>query len=320
MRDALHDLGATSASSMSSILELLPPPPPTLPPAPELLVWYVFLVAASCVNVIYYARTLRRPLSAKRRNYELALRALAGPVVVQCAWRSVFPSLYLQRFTYYDTPLNSILVDRTLACIGELTWNFALALVLTHIDREVIPPHGTWWTKLSAASLFGLYVVAEGTSYYNTATTNELWAAIEVALDATSQLFAVPAAIALLVRVRQRRAHGVLDASRRRGSGSSAHVFLTLFLLSAVVYPAYNFTTDVPMYLRRYRADQAASKQYFAFWDGLRDAATRRVPTRRLEDWRDDMLWMALYFVLNPVAAIAVARAAPSVDAPCCGS
>ena len=36
--------------------------------------------------------------------------------------RSVFPSLYLQRFVFWDTPLNAILVDRTWAFVGELAY------------------------------------------------------------------------------------------------------------------------------------------------------------------------------------------------------
>merc|ERR1712130_908086 len=35
---------------------------------------------------------------------------------------------------------------------------------------------------------------------------------------------------------------------------------------------------------------------YFQFWEGLEDAAVRRIVTHRLEDWKDDMLWMILYF------------------------
>ena len=46
----------------------------------------------------------------------------------------------------------------------------------------------------------------------------------------------------------------------------------------------------------RYRADEEAGKEYFDFLPGLRDAATTRVPTHALEDWREDMFWMTAYF------------------------
>lgn len=302
----------------------------------ELLAWYICLCMASAANIGFYVQTIRRPLAIgkARRRYQRILRALALPVVVQCAWRSIFPSLYLQRFTFWDTPTNSILVDRTLACAGELAWNAALATVLTHVDAELAPPSGTWWARLSAAALFGLYVLAEAVSYYNTATTNELWAAIEVAIDAISQVVAAPAALLLLHRVVRRtrtaRAALLLSASTEeaptpaRGvhvssaAASSAQIFLSLFLVAATLYPVYNFAVDVPLYMGRYRADQQAGKHYLPLWAGLVDAATRRVPTHKLDDWRGDMQWMLLYFVLNPAAATLVARTAPSVATPCC--
>ena len=74
--------------------------------------------------------------------------------------------------------------------------------------------------------------------------------------------------------------------------------------------------------MRRYRDDEKHGKHYLPLWAGLKDAATRRVPTHDLRDWRDDMEWMVLYFVLNPLGAILVARSSPSVATPCtcCGA
>ena len=228
---------------------------------------------------------------------------LAAPVVLQCAWRSAFPSLYLQRFAFWDTPLNSILVDRTLACVGELSWNGALALTFYHIDGELTG--GTAWVRALAIAMFAVYVAAECTSYYNTATTNELYAAIEVALDAASQVLLLPAAVRL--------AFAVPKAKR----GSAAFIFLAIFSVFAVVYPAYNFFVDCPMYMRRYAADEARQKAYLPFIEGLRDAATRRVPTQRLADWREDMSWMFVYFTFNPLAATLLASSAPSLETTC---
>lgn len=43
-----------------------------------------------------------------------------------------------------------------------------------------------------------------------------------------------------------------------------------------VVYPFYNFTVDAPMYLQRYKADQAAHVHYLPFLEGIKDAAVTR--------------------------------------------
>ena len=44
------------------------------------------------------------------------------------------------------------------------------------------------------------------------------------------------------------------------------------------------------------------------------DTATRRVPARRQEDWQDDMSWMVMYFVFNPLDSIALTTA-PTIKA-----
>jgi hypothetical protein len=287
--------------------------------APLVTLWYTTLVAAGVVNIVALVYLTRRPLSPdpRHRAYEQKLRAFAVPVVVQCAWRGMFPSLYLQRYTFWDTPCNAILLDRTLACVGELSWNAALATALLHIDA--LTTHGgTRLVRTSAFALIATYCAAEATSYYNTATTNELWAAIEVALDAISQMLIAPAALALLRSslATRRASTGASKQTRRFGNGwmggSSAAVFCLLLLVNATIFPLYNFGVDVPMYMRRYEEDTARGKSYFTFWEGIVDAATRRVPTHRVQDWREDMFWMVAYFVGNPIGAIALAASAPT--------
>ena len=71
-----------------------------------------------------------------------------------------------------------------------------------------------------------------------------------------------------------------------------------------LLYPAYNFYIDAPMYMRRYAADQAAGKQYFGFIQGLEDAASRRIFTHNFNDWKEDMSWMVLYFSVGALWGI----------------
>lgn len=65
-------------------------------------------------------------------------------------------------------------------CIGELAWTYQVALALRHVDKEVTGGKG--WIQASGWLAFLIYIVAECTSYYNVATTNEFWAAVEVLL------------------------------------------------------------------------------------------------------------------------------------------
>jgi hypothetical protein len=79
-------------------------------------------------------------------------------------------------------------------------------------------------------------------------------------------------------------------------SSSSAKVFLAIMPLLCLAYPLYNFFVDVPMYMKRYHADQAAGKVYLHFLPGLKDAAATRHQTHLLKDWSQDMFWMTVYF------------------------
>lgn len=248
--------------------------------------WYAFLVVfCFCGNLIHLAYVWHKTRFANDA-YSQAMRVLAVPYVVNCAYRSLFPSLYLQRYVFWDTPMNGILVDRGFACVGELCFSLQTALALCYLDKQITG--GRLWIQATGWLSFLIYVVAEGVSYYNVATTNELWCAIEVDLDALSYLVMLPALVYLLI---------LCPGSVTQ---SSAKVFLVIMIPVTVLFPMYNFVIDAPLYLRRYAADQKAGKHYFGFLEGLVDAATRRIYTHNYNDWSEDMKWMVLYFPQSP--------------------
>ena len=96
--------------------------------------------------------------------------------------------------------------------------NGALALTFFRVDGELTG--GTAWVRALAIAMFAVYVAAECTSYYNTATTNELYAAIEAALDAASQVLLLPAAVRLAFAVPKARGQRGLRSSSRSSASS----------------------------------------------------------------------------------------------------
>eukprot|EP00750_Incisomonas_marina_P017379 INCI20294.1.p1 GENE.INCI20294.1~~INCI20294.1.p1 ORF type:complete len:307 (-),score=39.21 INCI20294.1:131-1051(-) len=247
--------------------------------------WYALIVAVSVVNLVLLAAALVLIKTKQDDRYAAVMKLLAIPWVWDGAWRSVFPSLYLQRFVFWDTPLNAILVDRTWACLGELAWTYQIGYAIRQVDRDVTG--GKLWVQVSGWLLFVVYVGAECISYYNTATTNELWAAMEVIVDGLSFLLAAPACVYLTLAM-----PGAI-------LGSSGKFFTAIMSIVCVVYPLYNIVIDAPMYFQRYAEDEAANKTYLPFVEGLVDAAVRRVPTHNVTDWSGDMGWMTAYFSLG---------------------
>eukprot|EP00658_Telonema_sp_P-2_P063105 TRINITY_DN51804_c0_g1_i1.p1 TRINITY_DN51804_c0_g1~~TRINITY_DN51804_c0_g1_i1.p1 ORF type:complete len:258 (-),score=55.37 TRINITY_DN51804_c0_g1_i1:67-840(-) len=210
--------------------------------------WYARMCGTASFNISLFLLMWHKIQPHDR--YGKAMKWLALPWVWECAWRSVFPSLYLQRYVFWDTFLNSIIVDRTFACVGELCWTSQFAVALLFVDREVNNQKPTLWIQISGVLAIIIYVAAECVSYYNVATTNELWCAVEVLLDGLSFLLMAPGAICLLFKC-----PGSLYSS-------SAKAFLGITSLLCLVYPYYNISVDAPMYMERYRQDQAHHKHY----------------------------------------------------------
>ena len=92
--------------------------------------------------------------------------------------------------------------------------------------------------------------------------------------DGLSYLAMAPASIYLWTRLSS-------DQSWR----SSARIYLVVMSVLCLVCPLYNLLIDAPMYIDRYRANQAAGREYFDFLTGLKDAATTRVLTHAPKDW-----------------------------------
>lgn len=247
--------------------------------------WYACLTIIATINIIaliiFLVKIKAKDLYSKLCKY------LAMPWVVECAWRSFFPSLYLQRFVVWNVWMNAIFVDRCWACLGELSWSYQISNCLRQQDIDINNAGlGTTWIQLSGWLSFFSYVIAECISYYNVATTNEWWAAAEVIVDGLAFLIMFPAALYLFIQ-------------QWHYKWSSGKMFCLILAIITVVYPIYNIFIDAPMYMKRYKEDQGNHKKYLRFWPGLIDSFNRRIVTHEIKDWSDDMTWMLCYFLFG---------------------
>lgn len=74
-------------------------------------------------------------------SYQTIMQLLALPYVFQTTWRCVLISEYPNRSTITNHPLNSVLVARILAAIGEFSYGVQLALGLYTCCISVHPTH-----------------------------------------------------------------------------------------------------------------------------------------------------------------------------------
>lgn len=199
---------------------------------------------------------------------------LSAGYVLGCASRSLILRADVQRFSMIDHFAASVFVGRSVATVAEVMFVAQWALLLGFLSRRVGNGSGVALSWV----LVPLILVAETCSWYAVLTTNYLGNAVE------ESLWAFTAALFML---------GL--ATLYRGADPALRRFLQIAFALGLAYVLFMITVDVPMYVSRWWADQAAGRTYLTLSEGLGDAM-RWTVTGRWEDWRDEIPWMSLYF------------------------
>src|SRR5262245_8274087 len=79
-------------------------------------------------------------------------------------------------------------------------------------------------------------------------------------------------------------------------TGGGLPSWVAIGLIASAGTIALIMFVDIPLYIARWRAGKRAGLRYLRIRDGLKDAFVRRQVTHASEDWRNDVLWMSLYF------------------------
>ena len=240
--------------------------------------WWAMLTLVSGVNiavwVLMYHELHSAGSSGRVPGMEIML-LLSAAYVFGCAFRSLLPRADVQRICLFDTWLSSVAVGRSVATVAEVCfaaqWTMILLQLGTMSGAE---------TALNAAwVIVPLILIAECFSWYAVVTTNYLYNAVENSIWALAFFIAGVGICRLLPE---------FDGALR--------VVLISSLVGIVVYLAFLMTVDVPMYLKRWRADVARGIRGLGPLEGFRDVSTRWVVTSDLSEWREEIAWMSLYF------------------------
>ena len=151
---------------------------------------------------------------------------------------------------------------------------------------------GSPFVQAVSLGLVPLIALAEGCSWHAVLTTaqrghvveNSMWG-LAAALVVASMLVIGPHRLAAL------------------------HPLMIAWCVGGAAYVAFIFFFDVPMYRSRWLADQANGRQYLSIADGALDIWRRWTVSYRWEDWKNEVLWMSLYFTLGVWSSISLVYA-----------
>ena len=240
--------------------------------------WWATLTLVSGVNiaawVLMYREFHEAGTSGHVPGMEIML-LLSGAYVFGCAFRSLLPRADVQRICLFDTWLSSVAVGRSVATVAEVCFAVQWSILLLQLGKI----SGAETTVNAAWAIVPLILIAECFSWYAVVTTKYLYNAVENSIWAVAFFIAGVGLCRLLPE---------FDGAVR--------VALVVAVIGIVSYLAFLMTVDVPMYLKRWRADVAGGNRILRPLEGLRDVSTRWIVTHELSEWREEIAWMSLYF------------------------
>ena len=251
--------------------------------------WWGVLTLVSGVNIAVWVllyRTLNQPptSSGSAPGIELML-LLCAAYVFGCAFRSLLPRADVQRICLFDHWLSSVMIGRTVATVAEVCFAAQWAIILYQLGTMT----GAGTTLTAAWLVLPLILIAEGFSWHAVLTRNYLGNAIENSIWAVT-FFIVGVGLCRLLPEFDGLVRGVLIVT----------------IVGIAGYLAFLASVDVPMYLKRWRADAADGSQLLSHREGFWDVTRRWVVTHDLAEWKDEIAWMSLYFSVAVWASLAL--------------
>jgi hypothetical protein len=252
--------------------------------------WWGLLTLVSGVNIgvwlLLYRQLHEQPTGSlpSTSGIELML-LLCAAYVFGCAFRSFLPRADVQRICLFDTWLSSVVVGRSVATVAEVCFAAQWAVILQQLGTIT----GADTTLNAAWVIVPLILIAECFSWHAVLTTHYLGNAIENSIWAVA-FFVVGIGLCRLLP---------------EFDGAVCMV-LAIAIFGIAGYLAFLMTIDVPMYLSRWRAAVADGSRLMRPIEGLRDVSTRWVVTHDLAEWKDEIVWMSLYFTVAVWSSLAL--------------
>ena len=240
--------------------------------------WWAMLTLVSGINIaawiLMYRELHAAGTSGRVPGMEIML-LLSAAYVFGCAFRSFLPRADVQRICLFDTWLSSVAVGRSVATVAEVCFAAQWTMILMQLGTM----SGAETAVMAAWIIVPLILIAECFSWYAVLTTKYLYNAVENSIWAVAFFIAGIGLCCLMPEF-----------------NGAVRVVLGIAVVGIVLYIVFLMTVDVPMYLKRWRADVADGNKMLQPLEGLRDVSTRWIVTHDLSEWREEIAWMSLYF------------------------
>ena len=246
--------------------------------------WWHFFCAVSIGNIVLWSLAAWG-LPWESDVYQSKQLVLSGLFVAACAFRSILPRIDLERMCLWDSPLSSVIVGRTVATVAELCFAWQCALLLFKLSAQT----GSSAISTIGLALLPIVVVAELACWFAVATLNNIGHAVEELLWSI-----MVGLVASALVIYWRYTAGVPPMWVAIGLIACAG---TAFLILVV---------DIPLYIKRWRIGKRTGLRYLRVVEGFKDAVVRRRVTQTSEDWREEVLWMSLYFSAGVWVSLAI--------------
>ena len=233
--------------------------------------WWALLRAIAAINIVAWTIAA----TSDDHNLVSAQLVLSGIYVFGCAFRSFLPVYDIPRLCVVDSWASGVLIGRSVATLAELAFAAQWAVYLHGSELE--------WVRAVSLTIVPLIAVAQICCWHAVLTTRNLGHVFENSLWGISAALVVISLLAI-------GSHAVLA-------------------VGGMLFVAYIFIVDVPMYWRRWKADEALGRRYLSFAQGFTDMSRRSVVSMRWEDWRSEVTWMTLYFSLGVWVSISLVLA-----------
>ena len=271
--------------------------------------WWSCMAIVSTFNLSLLVRTLHRYHCQQhhrwtRRSVAAILFTLVG------TYRSTFPRIDVPKICWFPTPINWIFYGRCAACCAEIAWTYQFCAVTKMVGLAL---NQNKRSTIVGYMVMAMAIIAEGCSWTNLITTNNIYAVYEQGL--WSLLFLVLGVhLFLLVRtwnantatVSLQTTATTIDTTataEEEATDIFRYKCLVALLCGMGIEQGYE---AIGLYLPRYNSDEM---NHVVYNGTLQELFSCHIVSQNVSSWINDVGWMTGYFSVGVWSSIWMAIA-----------